>query len=67
MELSPRSLAQHLQGLSFAEIEEFGNDVLRKTVLDLPNADGKAIVASRLRHWKSRFQPQQSGPAAGRS
>ena len=64
-DISPRSLAQHLQGLSFAEIEEFGNDVLRRVVLDSPNADVKAIVASRLRHWKGRFKPGQPGAAKG--
>ncbi|MYF37094.1 MAG: AAA family ATPase [Synechococcus sp. SB0678_bin_12] len=61
LDISPRSLAQRLQGLSFAEIEEFGNDVLRRAVLDQPNADVKAIVASRLRHWKGRFKPEQAG------
>lgn len=63
--ISPRSLAQRLQGLSFAEIEEFGHDILRKAVLDSPNADVKAIVASRLRHWKGRFKPEQAGLAEG--
>lgn len=63
--MSPRSLAQRLQGLSFAEIEEFGNDVLRKAVLDSPNADVKSIINSRLRHWKGRFKPEQAGLAEG--
>ena len=63
--MSPRSLAQRLQGLSFAEIEEFGHDVLRKAVLDSPNADVKSIINSRLRHWKGRFKPEQAGLAEG--
>ncbi len=63
--ISPRSLAQRLQGLSFAEIEEFGHDVLRKAALDSPNADVKAIVTSRLRHWKGRFKPGEDGLAEG--
>lgn len=63
--ISPRSLAQRLQGLSFAEIEEFGHDILRKAVLDSPNGDVKAIVASRLRHWQGRFKPEQAGLAEG--
>ena len=65
--LSPRSLAQRLQGLSFAEIEDFGLDVLRKAALDAPNADLKAIVASRLRHRQGRFKPEPPGPTGGES
>ena len=57
--LSPRSLAQRLRGLSFAEVEDFGTDVLRKIVLDQPGADVKNIVEDRLRHWKRRFKPEQ--------
>ena len=53
---SPQSLATHLNGLSFAEVEDFGTDVLRKIVLCQPDADVKKIVESRLRHWKSRFK-----------
>lgn len=55
--LSPRSLAQRLRGLSFAEVEDFGTDVLRQIVLDHPDASVKAIVERRLRHWKKRFTP----------
>ena len=53
--LSPRSLAQRLRGLSFAEVEDFGTDVLRKVVLEEPSADIKNIVERQLRHWKKRF------------
>ena len=59
--LSPRSLAQRLRGLSFAEVEDFGTDVLRKIVLDQPGADTKSIVESRLRYWKKRFTLKNSG------
>ena len=52
---SPRSLAQRLRGLSFAEIEDFGTDVLRRIVLNQPDVDSKVIVEQRLRHWKKRF------------
>ena len=58
--LSARSLAQRLRGLSFAEVEEFGTDVLRRIVLEQPDADCKAIVEQRLRHWKKRFTINQS-------
>ena len=52
---TPRSLARSLQGLSFAEVEDFGFDVLRKIILSEPNADSAKITASRLRHWRKRF------------
>ena len=55
LSFSPRSLAMRLQGLSFAEIEDFGMDVLRRIVLDEPDADVKTITSDRLRHWRKRF------------
>lgn len=54
-----RSLSQQLRGLSFAEVEDFGMDILRKIVLQSPSADPKDIVETRLRHLKKRFKPSQ--------
>lgn len=58
--LSPRSLARRLRGLSFAEVEDFGTDVLRRIALDHPNADVAKITEQRLRQWKKRFTMKQS-------
>ena len=58
--LSPRSLAMKLKGLSFAEIEDFGMDVLRKVLLDQPNTNVKRITDQRLRHWSKRFTVKKS-------
>lgn len=55
--LSPRSLAQNLNGLSFAEVEDFGIDVLRRIALGEPDVDSRVIVKRCLRHWKNRFAP----------
>jgi SpoVK/Ycf46/Vps4 family AAA+-type ATPase len=52
---TPRSLAQGLNGCSFAEVEDFGQDVLRKSVLLEPGSDLKEIVRRCLKHWKARF------------
>ncbi|WP_459943093.1 AAA family ATPase [Deferrisoma palaeochoriense] len=52
---SARSLAQSLNGVSFAEIEEFGLDVLRRMVLAGPAADPRAITKACLDYWKKRF------------
>jgi len=51
---SARVLATKLQGVSFAEAEEFTADIQRRYVLSLPNADVKAIVSQRLKQWQER-------------
>ena len=41
-------LARKLQGLSFAEVEGFGLDVVRRAVLSQPETDMRSIVRDRL-------------------
>jgi len=53
--LSTRSLAQSLKGLSFAEVEDFGFDVLRRIALNQPEADNKKITRQCMDLWKKRF------------
>lgn len=53
--LPHRSLAQNLKDLSFAEVEDFGTDVLRRIALSQPDADTKKIVGQCLDQWKKRF------------
>lgn len=53
---SPRSLAQSLKGLSFAEVEEFGTDILRRIALAGAEANPTKITKDRLAQWKKRFQ-----------
>lgn len=53
--ISPRRLAQSLKGLSFAEVEDFGSDVLRRIALSQPEADAKKITEHCLAQWKKRF------------
>jgi hypothetical protein len=48
-------IGRRLEGLSFAEVEQFGLDVQRRYVLALPDADIKKIVDERLRQWACRF------------
>ena len=55
--LSPRTLARRLRGLSFAEVEDFGTDVLRRVALDQPGANLRKIVQRRLHHWSKRYRP----------
>ena len=58
--ISPRSLAMRLRGLSFAEIEDFGTDVLRRIVLEQPNANAEKITSQSLKQWKKRFTLKQT-------
>ena len=58
--LPPRSLAQNLKGLSFAEIEDFGSDVLRRITLSGPEADAKKIARECLKQWENRFTLKNS-------
>lgn len=53
--LSPHSLVESLKGLSFAEVEDFGTDVLRRIILSQPNVDAKKITGQCLNQWKKRF------------
>lgn len=54
---SPRSLAQSLRGLSFAELEDFSQDLARRLVLEAPDAEPETIVAQRLKQWGERYSP----------
>ena len=53
--MQPRELARRLRGVSFAEVEDFCTDLLRKLVLDGPDAQPAEILECRLRQWKHRF------------
>jgi SpoVK/Ycf46/Vps4 family AAA+-type ATPase len=53
--LSPLNLAKSLNGVSFAEVEDFGTDVLRRIVLNQPDADAKKIAGQCMNQWKKRF------------
>ncbi len=54
---SPRTLADRLTGLSFAELEEFTADVQRRYVLTLPDARPASVVQDRLAQWEHRARP----------
>lgn len=56
---TPRALAMRLKGLSFAEAEQFGEDILRRHVLSLPESNLKQIVKTQLDAWQARFEPDR--------
>lgn len=51
------ALAAKLAGISFAEIEEFCVDVLRRCILDHRQDGPKDIIKSRLKNLQNRFVP----------
>lgn len=53
---SPQVLAERLNGISFAEAEDFATDIQRQYVLSFPETDLPKIIKSRLRQWESRFK-----------
>lgn len=50
-------LARQLMGLSYSELEDFGTDVHRRLVLELPNGDLRKIVQSRLEQRRQQYRP----------
>ena len=52
--LRPKTLADDLVGISFAEAEEFCAVVLRRRVLDDPDADVPQIVRKQIEQWNTR-------------
>ena len=54
---SPAALAKRLSGLSFSDLEQFSLDVKRRFVLNIPEADLRAIIVRRLQQWKKRSSP----------
>jgi SpoVK/Ycf46/Vps4 family AAA+-type ATPase len=51
---APRTLAERLRELSYAELEDFVGDVRRRLILDGPEADPRSATRSRLEQWTSR-------------
>jgi SpoVK/Ycf46/Vps4 family AAA+-type ATPase len=58
---APRTLADKLHGLSFAEIEEFGTDVLRRSLLNISDVNTKDLIRDRLNQWKHRASLSSTG------
>lgn len=58
--MTPKSLAAKLNVGNFSDLEQFCEDVQRRYVLSLPNANLKTIVQERLAQWQARFSiPKQ--------
>lgn len=53
---TPSDLAEKLRGLSFAEAEEFGADVLRRRILNVTEKSMKRIIDERLKQWTAQYK-----------
>lgn len=53
--MQPKEVANKLRGVSFAEVEDFCTDLLRRLVLEGPDARPRDVLDYRLRQWKNRF------------
>jgi len=58
---SERSIADRLGDVSYAELEDFAQDVRRRQILDGFDADPPAVTERLLKIWASRAQPRQDG------
>ena len=56
---SPRTLANRLADLSFAELEDFALDVQRRLVLEEGCSNSREVVQRRLEQWRLRQQASQ--------
>ncbi|WP_372699087.1 AAA family ATPase [Arthrobacter sp. JSM 101049] len=52
--LSVRTIAERLQSVSYAELEEFARDVHRRSILDGVDSDISAITQKLLGQWQKR-------------
>lgn len=67
MGITPRTFAEKMKGTSFAEMEDFGLDVLRQMTLREPGADAKKITAQRFAQWQQRVQsPGKNAKPSGK-
>lgn len=54
---APETLAKHMLGLNFAEVEEFCLSVVRRAVLDQKTDNAQTITSLKLDQWRDRFKP----------
>jgi AAA+ superfamily predicted ATPase len=59
-EYSARRLADSLLGASFAELEEFAQDVARRRILNMPSPSTRSIVQDVLKRWREQLSRKQS-------
>ena len=56
----PGTLAKHMLGLNFGEVEEFCLSVVRRAVLEHKTDNAKSITRAKLAQWRERLEPVPS-------
>jgi SpoVK/Ycf46/Vps4 family AAA+-type ATPase len=56
-EQTPAQLARALDGASFSELRDIGEDIIRRWVLSSPSGEMAKIVLERIRQWKEQPRP----------
>jgi SpoVK/Ycf46/Vps4 family AAA+-type ATPase len=54
---APETLAKHMRGLNFAEVEEFCLSVVRRAVLNNKSDNAQSITRLKLTQWRDRLKP----------
>lgn len=62
---APETLAKHMLGLNFAEVEEFCLSVVRRAVLDRKTDNAQTITRLRLEQWRDRLKPVSNNQSVG--
>jgi len=62
---APETLAKHMLGLNFAEVEEFCLSVVRRAALDQKNDNAQAITKLKLEQWRDRLKPVSNNQGGG--
>ena len=62
----PETLAKHMRGLNFAEVEEFCLSVVRRAVLDKKSDDAQSITRLTLDQWRDRLKPVLDNQGGGK-
>ncbi|MGH3800771.1 MAG: AAA family ATPase, partial [Pseudonocardiaceae bacterium] len=52
--LAPRTIADRLSDVSYAELEEFALDVQRRSILSGPEPDAREVTQRVLQQWSAR-------------
>jgi SpoVK/Ycf46/Vps4 family AAA+-type ATPase len=54
---APETLAKHMLGANFAEVEEFCLGVVRRAVLDHKTENAQDVTKLKLEQWRNRLNP----------
>lgn len=52
------TLAKHMLGQNFAEVEEFCLGIVRRAILDHQTQNALAITKRKLEEWRTRLKPK---------